>query len=55
MIAQLLSMIEESQFKPWYGKKFSLLHVIQTGPGANPTSYSMGAKGSFLVGKAVGM
>jgi hypothetical protein len=28
-------------------KKFSLLHIIQTGSGVHPTSYKMGAGGSF--------
>jgi hypothetical protein len=31
-----------------------LLHVIQTGSGVHPTSYTMGAMGSFLGGKAAG-
>jgi hypothetical protein len=30
------------------GKKLFLLHSIQTGPGAHPASYPMGAGGSFL-------
>jgi hypothetical protein len=32
----------------------SLLHVVQTGYGAHPASYPMGARGSFLGGKAAG-
>jgi hypothetical protein len=36
------------------GQEFSLLHVVQTGSGANPTAYPVGAGGSFLVGKAAG-
>jgi hypothetical protein len=27
--------------------KFSLLHIVQTGPGVHPTSYKMGTRGSF--------
>jgi hypothetical protein len=33
---------------------FSLHHRVQTGSGAYPASYSMGARGSFSVGKAAG-
>jgi hypothetical protein len=33
------------------GKDFSLLHNIQTGSGKYPTSYSMGAGGSFSLEK----
>jgi hypothetical protein len=28
-------------------KKFSLLHIVQTGSGVQPTSYKMGTRGSF--------
>jgi hypothetical protein len=28
-------------------KKFSLLHIVQTGFGVHPTSYKMGTGGSF--------
>jgi hypothetical protein len=35
-------------------QEFSLLHVVQTGSGVHPTSYTMGTRGSFLGGKAVG-
>jgi hypothetical protein len=34
--------------------RISLLHVVQTGSGAHPASYPMGAGGSFLGGKATG-
>jgi hypothetical protein len=33
---------------------FSLHHRVQTGSGAHPASYPMGARGSFLRGKAAG-
>jgi hypothetical protein len=32
-----------------------LLHVVQTGSGANPASYPMGTRGYFLGGKAAGV
>jgi hypothetical protein len=36
------------------GANFSLLHVVQTGSGADPVSYSVGTGDSFPKGKAVG-
>jgi hypothetical protein len=33
---------------------FSLHHRVQTGSGAHPASYPMGARGSFPRGKAAG-
>jgi hypothetical protein len=36
------------------GKKFSLLHIVQTVPGVYPTPYKMGNGASFLGGKAAG-
>jgi hypothetical protein len=36
------------------GQEFSLLHVVQTGSGVHPASYSMGTVGSFPEGKAAG-
>jgi len=33
---------------------FSLHHRVQNGSGANPASYPMGTRGSFLGGKAAG-
>jgi hypothetical protein len=36
------------------GQEFSLLHVVQTGCGVHPTSYTMGNEGSFLGCKAAG-
>jgi hypothetical protein len=36
------------------GSKFSLLHIIQTGSGVHPASYSMGTGVSFPGGKAPG-
>jgi hypothetical protein len=38
---------EGSEFESQYGQEFSLLHVVQTGSGAHPASYSMGTGGSF--------
>jgi hypothetical protein len=35
--------------------KKNLLHLVQTGPGAHPASYPMGAGGSFPGGKAAGV
>jgi hypothetical protein len=35
-------------------QEFSLLHVVQTGSGVHPTSYTMGTKGTFPGGKAAG-
>jgi hypothetical protein len=34
---------------------FSLLHVVQIGSGAHPTSYPMGTGGSFPGSKAAGV
>jgi hypothetical protein len=39
-------------FESWWGQEFSLLHVVQTGPGTHPASYPMGTGGSFPRGKA---
>jgi hypothetical protein len=36
------------------GQEFSLLHVVQTGSGVHPTSYSMDSGGSFPGVKAAG-
>jgi hypothetical protein len=36
------------------GSEFSLLHIVQTGSGAHPTSYLMGTGGSFPGGRAAG-
>jgi hypothetical protein len=36
------------------GSEFSLLHVVQTGSGAQPDSYTRGTVGSVLGGKAAG-
>jgi hypothetical protein len=35
------------EFESRWGKKFSLLHIVQTGSGVHPTSYKMGTGGSF--------
>jgi hypothetical protein len=45
---------EGSEFASRYGQEFSLLHVVQTSPGAHPTSYPMGTGGSFPGDKAAG-
>ncbi|PNF40176.1 hypothetical protein B7P43_G08264, partial [Cryptotermes secundus] len=36
------------------GSEFSLLHTVQTGSGAHPTSYPMGTRGSLAGGKWIG-
>jgi hypothetical protein len=36
-------------------RDFSLLHSIQTGPGAHPATCPMGTGGLFLRGKATGV
>jgi hypothetical protein len=36
------------------GSGFSLLHIVQTGSGAHPASYPMGARSYFPGGKAAG-
>jgi hypothetical protein len=38
---------ERSGFESRKGQEFSLLHVVQTGSGFHPTSYTMGPGGSF--------
>jgi hypothetical protein len=38
---------ERREFESQQGKKFSLLHIVQTGAGVHPTSYKMGTGGSF--------
>jgi hypothetical protein len=45
---------EKSEFESRLGQEFSLLHVVQTGSGVHPTSYSMGSGGFFPGGKAAG-
>jgi hypothetical protein len=46
--------VYKSEFEFRYGQEFSLPHVVQTGSGAHPASYSMGTEGSFLGGQAAG-
>jgi hypothetical protein len=41
-----------AQFMSWYGQRFSLLHIIQTSPGAQPASYPISTRESFLGGEA---
>jgi hypothetical protein len=36
---------EGREFESRQGKKFSLLHIVQTGSGVHPTSYKMGTGG----------
>jgi hypothetical protein len=44
-----------TEFRVPVGQEFSLLHVVQTGPGTNPTSYLIGTGVSFpRGGKAAG-
>jgi hypothetical protein len=45
---------EGREFESRQGKKFSLLHIVQTGSGVHPTSYPMGTRGSFTGDKAAG-
>jgi hypothetical protein len=45
---------ERLEFESRYIQEFSLLHVVQTGSGAEPASYSVGNWGSFSGGKADG-
>jgi hypothetical protein len=40
--------------RTWWGREFLLLHIVQTGSGAHPTSYPMSTEGSFLGDKAAG-
>jgi hypothetical protein len=42
-----------SEFESRLGKEF-FLHVVQTGSGAHPSSYSIGTGGFFLGDKAAG-
>jgi hypothetical protein len=42
------------EFESQEGKKFSLLHMVQTDSGGHPTAYKMGTGGSFPGGKAAG-
>jgi hypothetical protein len=41
---------EGSEFESRYGQEFSLLHVIQTGSGIQPTSCPTGTAGSLPEG-----
>jgi hypothetical protein len=40
-------MTKGSEFEPQQGKEFSLLHVVQTGYGAHPTSNPMVTRAFF--------
>jgi hypothetical protein len=46
---------EGLDFESRYCQKFSLLHILQTGSGAQQASYPMGTGGSFHGGKAAGV
>jgi hypothetical protein len=37
-------MTEGSEFESQYSEEFPLLHIVQTGPEAHPTSYPVGAR-----------
>jgi hypothetical protein len=43
----LLFKYSVHKFYSWYEQDFSLLHVVQTGPGVQLPSYPMGTGGSF--------
>jgi hypothetical protein len=45
---------EGSQFESREGLECSLLHIVQTGSGAHPTSYPLGTRGSFPGSKYAG-
>jgi hypothetical protein len=45
---------EGSEFESRWGQEFSLLHVVQTGSGDHPASYTMGTGGYFPRDKAAG-
>jgi hypothetical protein len=45
---------EGSEFDSRWGQEFSLLYVVQTDSGVDPTSYPMGTGVSFRRGKAAG-
>jgi hypothetical protein len=45
-------LIEGSEFESRWGKKFTLLYVVQTDPGVHPTSYPIGTGVSFPGDKA---
>jgi hypothetical protein len=36
------------------GHEFSLPHIVQTGSGAHPASYTMGTESSYTEGKVAG-
>jgi hypothetical protein len=48
-------MTEGSEFEPWQGQVYSLLHVVQTGCGAHPGFCPMCIRGSIPGGKAAGV
>jgi hypothetical protein len=52
LIDSFLHKPEGSEFESLKGQEFSLLHSVQTGSRVHPTSYPIGAGGSFPGGKA---
>jgi hypothetical protein len=53
-IAQSGWTTEGSEFESVHRQEFSFLHVVQTGSGTHPTSYSMGNGGFFPGGEVAG-
>jgi hypothetical protein len=47
-------IIERSEFESRKNQEFLLLHIVQTGSEAHPTSYAMGTRVSFSGAKAAG-
>jgi hypothetical protein len=45
---------ERSGFESRWGQEFLLLHVVQTGSGVHPTSFTIGTGGSFPGAKRPG-
>jgi hypothetical protein len=53
-IAYIRWKAEGSEFESRERQDFSPFHVVQTGSGAHPVSYSMGTEDSFPKGKEHG-
>jgi hypothetical protein len=47
--------LDDRRFESRQGMGIFLFTTVQTGSRAHPASYSMGTRGSFPVGKAVGV
>jgi hypothetical protein len=41
---------ESIEVKSWLGQEFSILHIIQTGSGVHPASYTVGTGGPLSGG-----